>query len=268
MTMVDWGAGSYEETARRLEPAARVVVERAAPAPGERVVDVGCGTGNAALLAAERGATVTGVDPAARLLDVAQHEAAARNLDIAFAPGDAAALPLADAETDVMLSMFELIFAPDPQAAAAELARVTKPGGRIVFSAWIPEGTISQAVRAAGEAVRNALDQPPPSAPPFPWHHLDALTELFAPHGFEVTVDEHQLAFTAASAQDYLDEQERHPAALAGQAVLGPRGESDALRERLLAIYEAGNEEPDGFRVTSSYVVVTARIPPKRPGGT
>jgi ubiquinone/menaquinone biosynthesis C-methylase UbiE len=81
-----------------------VVVEAAAPVAGERVVDVGCGTGNAALLAAERGAVVTGVDPAPRLLDVARAEAAARGLDVTFAPGQAAEIPLEDGEADVVLS--------------------------------------------------------------------------------------------------------------------------------------------------------------------
>src|ERR671930_795218 len=146
MSTVDWGLGRYEDTAARLEPAARVVVERAAPAPGEHVVDVGCGTGNAALLAAERGARVTGVDPAARLLEVARQEAAARRLDATFATGTAAELPLADGVADVALSVFGVIFAPDPRAAATELARVTAPGGRIVVSAWIPSGPIHEAV--------------------------------------------------------------------------------------------------------------------------
>ena len=259
MSTIDWGLGRYEETARRLEPAARVIVDYAAPAAGERVVDVGCGTGNAALLAAERGASVIGVDPAPRLLDVARQQAAARDLDVTFASGDAAALPLADAEADVVLSVFSVIYAPDPRSAAAEMARVTGPGGRIVFSAWIPSGPISEAVRAAGEAVRNALDDPP-TAPPFRWHELDALTELFAPHGFEITIDEKRLPFTAPSPRVYVDEQDRQPASIAGQAVLGPR-ESQALRKRILAIYEAGNEDPDAFRVTSSYVVATARRP-------
>jgi 2-polyprenyl-3-methyl-5-hydroxy-6-metoxy-1,4-benzoquinol methylase len=75
---MDWSLGHYEHTAAQLMPAARVVVDRAAPAEGERVVDVGCGTGNAALLAAARGARVTGVDPAARLLEVAREQAAAQ----------------------------------------------------------------------------------------------------------------------------------------------------------------------------------------------
>lgn len=258
MSTVDWDLGCYEQTARRLEPAARVIVERAAPAVGECVVDVGCGTGNAALLAAERGASVIGVDPAPRLLGVARQEAAARDLDVNFALGDAAALPLGDAEADVVLSAFGLIFAPDPRRAAAEIARVTRPDGRLLLSAWIPVGTIYEAVRAAGEAVRGALDHPP-STRPFPWHDLEALTELFAPHDFEISIDEERLAFTARSPRAYVAEQDRQPSAIATQAVLGPRGESDALRERMLAIYEAGNEDPRAFRVTSRYVVATGR---------
>ena len=257
MSTSDWGLGRYEGIATQLEPAARVIVDRAAPATGERVVDVGCGTGNAALLVAERGASVTGVDPAPRLLDVARGRAAARGLDAAFALGEAAALPLEDGEADVVLSVFGVIFAPDPRAAAAEMARVTAPGGRLVLSAWLPAGAVHEAVRAAGEAVRRALGAPT-GPPPFPWHERDALVELFAPYRFEVTVEEERLAFTAPTAEAYVDQQADHPLAVAGRAVLGPRGESDALREQMLAIYEAANEEPGGFRVTSRYIVATA----------
>ena len=257
MSTFDWGIGSYEPTAAKLEPAARVVVERAAPAPGEHVVDVGCGTGNAALLAAERGGRVTGVDPAPRLLEVARERATERALDVTFELGDAAALPLEDGAADVVLSVFAVIFASDPRAAAAEITRVCAPGGRIVLSAWIPEGAVHDAVHAAGEAVRNALGRPA-GAPPFAWHERAALATLFAPHGFEVTLEEERLVYTAPSAQAYLEEQGRHPLAVAGEAVLGPRGEGDALRERMLAIYEAHNEDPDAFRVTARYVVATA----------
>ena len=221
------------------------------------MVDVGCGTGNAALLAAERGARVTGIDPAPRLLEVARAAAAARGLDATFALGDAAALPLENREADVVLSVFGVIFASDPRAAAVEMARVCAPGGRIVLSAWIPSGAVQRAVRAAGEAVRNALGAPAPP-PPFPWHEPAALAELFAPHALEVTVEEQQIAFSAPSARAYLEEQARHPLAVAGQAVLGPRGESEALAERMLAIYEAANKDPEAFRVTSRYVVATA----------
>ena len=210
------------------------------------------------LLAAECGATVTAVDPAPRLLQVAREAAAARGLGARFAPGHAAALPLGDGEANVVLSVFGVVFARDPQAAAAEMTRVTAPGGRIVLSAWIPSGAIHESVRAAEESVRNALGAPT-GPPPFPWHERTALAELFAPHGFEVSVDEAHLAFTAPSPQAYVDEQERHPLAVAGQAVLGPRGERDAVRERMLAILAAANEDPNAFRVTSRYVIATGR---------
>ena len=112
-------------------------------------------------------------------------------------------------------------------------------------------------MRAAGEAVRHALGAPA-GPPPFPWHERDALAELFAPLGFEVTVEEQRLSFTAESPQAYLDAQAEHPLARAGRTVLEPRGESDALQQRMLAIYEAGNEDPAAFRATSRYVIATA----------
>ena len=257
----DWGLGNYEHTAAQLLPAARVVIDRAAPQRGERVVDVGCGTGNAALLAAERGARVAGVDPSARLLEVARAEAAARGLDDAtFYVGDAAALPLDDGEADLVLSVFGAIFAPDPPAAAAEMARVTAPGGRIVMSAWMPGGAVSTAVRMSREAVAEALSTSSPPPVTFAWHECDALAGLFAPHGFAVEVEPHEISFGARSAREFVEaEAGNHPLAVAGRAVLGPRGGSEALNERLVAMYEEANEDPGGFRVTSRYVVATIR---------
>jgi len=263
MTPMDWSVGRYEHTAAQLLPAARAVVERAAPSAGQRVVDVGCGTGNAALLAAARGAHVTGVDPAPRLLEVARQRAAAQALDATFALGEAAALPLPDDAADVMLSVFGVIFADAPSDAAAEMARVTAADGRIVLSAWIPEGAISEAARAAQTAVREALGAPA-GPPPFAWHDHAALAGLFEPHGRQIDVQEHRLAFTATSPAEFLDrESDNHPLAIAGRAVLEPTGRGDALRDRMLSIYAAANEDADGFRVTSRYIVATAQRQPR-----
>lgn len=256
---VDWGLGRYESTAERLLPAARVVVECAALQAGERVLDLGCGTGNAALLAAASGARVTGVDPASRLLDVAQARAASEGADITFLSGEAASLPVGDASQDVILSVFAVIFAPDAVAAAAEMSRVLAPGGRIILSAWIPQGTMFEFTFAAGEAVRQALGAPSPPEP-FAWHDRDALSALLAPHGFAVEVEQHSLSIADTSPAAYLDGESReHPMAVAGLAVLEGLGQAEALRGRLLQILDAGNEEPAGFQVTSRYVVVTAR---------
>jgi SAM-dependent methyltransferase len=255
----DWGLGSYERTARQLLPAAKIVVDRAALADGERVVDVGCGTGNAALLAAARGARVIGVDPSPRLLEVAREQAAAQGLDTTFALGDAGSLPLEDGAADVVLSVFGVIFAPDAPAAASEMTRIAAPAGRIVLSAWIPEGAIHEAVNVAQEAVRSAVGAPAGPAQ-FAWHDREVLRDLFAPYGFDVTIEEQPLAFTASSPQDFVDtESANHPLAVAGRAILEPLGKAAALRERMLTIYEAANEDASGFRVTSRYIVATAR---------
>lgn len=256
---MDWGLGSYERTAAQLLPAAETLVDAAAPTVSDRVVDLGCGTGNAALVAAKRGARVTGVDPAPRLLEVAAGRASDEGLDIKLVQGEAAAIPLEDDAADLVLSVFGVIFAPDPEPAAAEMSRVTAPGGRIVISAWIPDGAISQAARIGREAVAKAL-KAPPGPPPFPWHEPAALAELFGTHGFAVEIEEHALSFTGQSPREWAEEEARnHPLQVAGAAVLEPRGEAQAVREQILEVFEAANEDPSAFKVTSRYVIAIAQ---------
>jgi len=253
---IDWSIGHYEETASELAPAAELLVDEAEPLPGKRVVDVGCGTGNAALLAAVRGARVIGVDPALRLLDVARERAEAGALDVAFLAGEAAAIPVGDKSADVVLSVFGVIFAPDAEAAAAELARVTADDGRIVLTSWIPDGAVSRMNKVAQEAVLRALGAPAGS-PPFPWHDAEALNQLFAPHGFSFSVKEHSLPFNAASAHDFLEEGSSHPLAVASRQILERHGLAEDVYMQMLEILQAANEDPSGFRVTSRYVTAT-----------
>lgn len=256
----DWSAGRYEHTAAQLLPVAQLTVERAEPLAGRQVVDVGCGTGNAALLAAARGAHVLGVDPATRLLEVARARAAEQRVDATFLEGEAARLPVADATADVVVSVFAVIFVADPRGAAAELARVLAPGGRLLLTAWLPGGAISQANRIAQEALLRVTGRPP-GPPPFAWHEADALDALFAPHGLSFAVEEHELAFTAASPDDYLDrEWANHPLAVAGRAILEQHPDVAAtVRDEARAALAAGNEDPAAFRVTSRYVLATGR---------
>jgi SAM-dependent methyltransferase len=257
--IVEWGAGRYERIAEQLFPAAEAVVEQAAPQEGERVVDIGCGTGNAALLAAERGATVTGVDPAQRLLDAGAATAAERGLDVTFALGEGADLPLENDCVDVALSVFGVIFAPDPAAAAAEIDRVTAPAGRVLLAAWIPGGAVSHAVRFTRTAMAEILGQPPPSAP-FPWHELETVSGLFEPYGFSTSLTEHAIAFRAPSVDEFMRiEGENHPLAVAARPVLEGAGRADEVREGMHRIYEDGNEDPEAFRTTSRYVVAELR---------
>jgi SAM-dependent methyltransferase len=253
---MEWGKGRYEPIGEQIAPAAEVVVATAAPTEGETVVDLGCGTGNGALLAAERDATVIGVDPAQRLLDVAAARFEERGLSGEFRAGDAASMPVDEASADVVISVFGVIFAPDPEAAAAEIDRVLAADGRLVLSAWIPEGAIFAAIKERREAVAAASDEPP-GPPPFAWQDADALGELFGPRGFSVSMEEQTIDFEANSAREFAEgEFENHPRWVAAREMLGP-ARSEELRDREMVIYEEANEAQSGFRVTSRYVVAS-----------
>ena len=255
---MDWGIGNYEQIAAQLLPAAEIVVDRADPVRGEHVVDVGCGTGNASLLAAKRGARVTGIDPSQRLLDVAALRAAGRLLEIGFTQGEAGVLPRHDTSVDLLVSVFGVIFASDAKTAAAEMARVLTSSGRIVLSAWIPDGALWEVQRIRGEALVNAGGAVS-GASSFAWHDEHALTGLLGPYGFSVELEEKQLSFTAPSPLAFLEAELRdHPAWVGTVKALTP-AEMQNLRARALQVYEVSNEQSGSFRVSSRYVVVTAR---------
>jgi SAM-dependent methyltransferase len=248
--MVDWSVGEYERTAADLEPAARHVIELAALAPGERVLDLACGTGNAALLAAAAGARVTGLDTAARLVEVARD----RVPDAEFVVGDAQALPFDDGTFDAVVSVFGVIFVPDPARAIAELLRVLAPGGRALVAAWLPEGAIQAMVGVLGRGLVAAGG---PSRPRFAWHDPDAVRELAAPHGATVEAFDGLLSVGGDSPEAYFAISERyHPMSLAGRPLLERAGTYAALREEAIGVLRAGNEDADGFRVTSPYRVL------------
>ena len=255
---IDWSVGRYEFFAEQLLPAAREVLAVADVQPGERVLDVGCGTGNAALLAAGRGAVVTGVDPARRLLQVADDRARTADVELDLRMGEAAALPVPEAAYDVVLSVFAAVFATDAAAALRGMARALAPTGRLVMTAWVPGGPIGEIARIAGAAVAAATGTPP--AQRFPWHEEDRLRDLAATFGMSVQVADRTLAFTAASPEAYLaGETEHHPAALSTLAVLDRHGDVAAVRQRMLAALRDGNEDPAAFRATSRYRILTLR---------
>jgi SAM-dependent methyltransferase len=131
-----WGSAPWEQVEHTLTPVHEHLVRVLAPVPGMRFLDVGTGTGAVARLAARAGADVTGVDPAGKLVETARRLADEEGLAIRFDVADAERLPYDDASFDAVASSMAFIFAPDHERAAAELARVTRPGGRAAFSAW------------------------------------------------------------------------------------------------------------------------------------
>jgi len=171
-----WSEGDFSVVATIVMPDAERLAESLDILPGERVLDVACGSGNAALAAARRawGNTV-GSDFVPALLERGRERAAAERLDVEFVEGDVAALPFGDAEFDVVISIFGAMFAADQEKAAAELLRVCKPGGRIGMANWTPGGFVGEMFRT------NAKHVPPPSGvkPPLLWGTEDRLDELF-----------------------------------------------------------------------------------------
>jgi SAM-dependent methyltransferase len=139
-----WMTGDYDAFARYMEKDAEVFYQRLGITPGTRLLDVGCGAGQLALIAARAGAVVTGCDIATNWLEKAKLRAAAEGLDITFEEGDAEALPYEDGQFDAVTSMFGAMFAPRPELVAAELARVCRPGGTIAMANWTPAGFIGQ----------------------------------------------------------------------------------------------------------------------------
>jgi ubiquinone/menaquinone biosynthesis C-methylase UbiE len=135
---VMWGNGPYQRITETVADVHEIVVERLAPGPGDRWLDLGCGTGAVSERAAAAGADVTGIDLSPVLIGTAKERATELGLEIDYAVGDAERLELPDGSFDKVSSTFGIMFAPDHEAVARELARVTTPGGRIALASWTP----------------------------------------------------------------------------------------------------------------------------------
>jgi SAM-dependent methyltransferase len=156
-----WEFGDFGEVAKTIVPVAEEFLARLPLRPGMRVLDVACGSGNLALIAARQGCVTKGVDIAANLIAQAQARAEAAGLDIEFIEGDAEELPYDDAEFDAVVTMFGAMFAPRPVMVADELFRVTKPGGFVAMANWTPTGFIG----AMFDVFKKHLPPPPAGVP-------------------------------------------------------------------------------------------------------
>ena len=178
-----WALGDFPSVAHRVIPHLGAdLVEAAGVRAGQRVLDVGAGAGNAAISAAVRGATVVASDLTAALLDAGRAEADALGADVAgrldWQVADAEVLPYRDGEFDVVLSNVGVMFAPHHAEAAAELLRVTRPGGTVALANWTPEGFIGRLFAA----MKPFAAPPPPGALPPPlWGSEDHVRSLLGP---------------------------------------------------------------------------------------
>ena len=196
-----WSSGDYSVVGTTLQITGEALCEAVDLRSGERVLDVACGNGNAALAAARRFARVTGVDYVPALLARAGSRASADGLPIELREGDAEALPFPDGAFDVVLSTFGVMFAPDQERAARELVRVCRHGGRIGLANWTPDGFIGQVFRVLGGHV----PPPPGLRGPSQWGTDERLAELFAGEAREVRTARKEFTFRYRSPSHWVE---------------------------------------------------------------
>jgi len=173
-----WASGNYPAMVETfLLPLGPTLVEACGVGPGLRVLDVASGTGNAAIPAAQRGASVVASDLTPRLLEAGRARAEAEGLQLEWVEADAENLPFDDGEFDVVMSSIGVMFAPHHQAAADEMVRVCRPGGKIGLLSWTPEGMLGALFR-----MMKPFAPPPPAGaqPPPLWGSEEHLQELFS----------------------------------------------------------------------------------------
>jgi ubiquinone/menaquinone biosynthesis C-methylase UbiE len=180
-----WALGDYPSVATEVIPGlGAALVDACRIGPGQRVLDVAAGSGNAAIPAALTGAEVVACDLTPSLLEAGRALAAARAAVVDWREGDAEALPFGDGSFDVVLSCVGVMFAPHHRVAAAELARVCRPGGTIAMINWTPQGFIGQLFGL----MKSYVPPPPAGAQPPPlWGRADHVRDLFGGQVTEVT---------------------------------------------------------------------------------
>jgi SAM-dependent methyltransferase len=195
-----WASGDYAEIATLIVPVAERLVDAADLRAGSAVLDVASGSGNAAIAAARLGAVVTGVDYVPSLLERGRERAAAERVAIDLRAGDAEALPFPAAAFDATISVFGSMFAPDHTRTAAEILRVTRPGGTIGLASWTPDGFIGAMFRTVAAHVA------PPSGlvSPMLWGTEEHLAGIFG-QGVEWTHRTRTFTFRFASASDFVE---------------------------------------------------------------
>jgi SAM-dependent methyltransferase len=172
------GGADYDRISRGIADSLEHCVLRLDPKPGEHILDVATGTGWTSRLVARRGAAVVGVDIASDLIAAARAKALDEGLAIEYRTGDAEALPFDDGEFDAVVSTVGVMFVSRPEAAAAELARVTKPGGRLALTTWTHDSNVFEMFKVM-KAYMPAPTQPAPPSP-FEWGRTERLSELLA----------------------------------------------------------------------------------------
>jgi ubiquinone/menaquinone biosynthesis C-methylase UbiE len=241
-----WSAGDYTRVAEQLTGVSAAVVEAAGIGPGMRVLDLGAGSGNTALLAAGQGAEVTAVDLTDDLFGTCWQRAAAAGVSVVWLAVNPEDLPFGAGHFDRVLSAVGglLAMAPNQRRVAAEMARVCRPGGVLAVANWTAEGLVGQAARV----IASYLPPPPAgAASPWAWAAEDSVMALLGPFGHAVTLARRMALFSYRSPDSYISYlEEVHGPTIMALRLAAEQGRRAELRAGLLALYSGANTATDG----------------------
>ncbi len=196
-----WSSADYARVGVTLQITGENLAEAADFVPGSRILDVAAGNGNASLAVARRFCRVTSTDYVPALLEKGRRRAEAEDLDIEFQVADAQKLDYADASFDGVISTFGVMFAPDQEAAASELIRVCRPGGKIALSSWTPPGFVGRLCKTIG----SHMSASPGFRAPANWGRPDWIEEHFGVAAKSISIVKSSYNFRYISPQHYLD---------------------------------------------------------------
>jgi SAM-dependent methyltransferase len=249
-----WMDGNYDYFSRFMESSAVEFLDRLAVEPGASLLDVACGSGQLGLIAARRGARVTGVDIATNSIMAARGRAASEGLNARFDEGDAEALPYADASFDVVVSIYGAMFAPRPERVAAELVRVCRPSGTIAMGNWTREGFIGSMFKTFARFIA-----PPGMPAPVLWGDESVVRERFGTGVSDLRLTRvnyrFDYPFTPAEVVEFF--REHYGPTTRAFATLGDADRA-ALRADLVDLWTSHNQSSEAARtiVDSEYLEV------------
>lgn len=252
-----WAAGDYAVIGTTLQIVGESLCEALDLRSGERVLDVAAGNGNATLAAARRFADVVSTDYVPALLERGKARAAAEGLQVRFQPADAEQLPFKQSEFDVVLSTFGVMFTADQEKAASELARVTRPGGRIGLANWTPAGFIGQLFKIMGRYLPPAPGVKAPSL----WGTEERLRELFGGRVAALQAARRNFVFRYRSARHWLEVFRTWYGPMHKAFGALDEAKQAALAEDLLRLVDPLNLASDGTMVVpGEYLEVVVRL--------
>ncbi len=251
-----WGAAGYQSIANQVVDVAEALLEAVAPGPTQRVLDVACGTGNAALGAARRACDVVGVDYVPAMIERARARAEADGLPVRFEVGDAQALPYSEAEFDTVLSVFGSMFAPDQERTASELLRVCKPGGVVGLVTWPPHGYAKDFL----EVHAKYMPPPPELDSPFRWGTEAGLEELLGDRVSSIESTYRTTRFYGRSVEDLAREYRRDFGPTVRTFASLPDEKHQELFQDMVDVLERHNRATDGTAVVEAEYVLAIAV--------